>query len=675
MANVIVIAQDDRVRRQTEQFLNELGMEDLRFASFKLIQEFQNLYFRERPPEPPPPAEGEEKKEEETKDGAELKLFSEIHLVIFALDSIGEKSGTWLEKAKLNFKKFKYWPEGGVRMVMLKFEDDNISKLDIIHPMLDDLIYLPLDRLVFLQKMQIFLSLPKRPSPKFLFNQEVKHPIEISKITKIDRLSDVALAIRNPVPLKKGLPGHFYVTLPGEKTRLEVRGKVLRSEPHPEAPGQYLVYFAYFGLAKASLTQIRRALSKAPRYQSLIADDREKFRYNPDELFLSADQQQMFGISIVDSDDVAGGQLAQSLNKDMDRLLVSAESSFQIFLMKNFEKDSMGDGTPPKPSDDTHFYRNPISLSVSITDLNCVSVDPGPDAEAKFFGFPATEMFSDGEKWLEAMDSKEAKLVMEEAVQLVQRGRVLQKLMVIKDHEGVRRAANFKIYKGATEQVITVEISPANLNDIMARFSANEKETSLDALIIESGFAPEDPKSWFEGIRMRAQQVNLTKSMDQIKLFLITDTESKAILTWLNTPEVVGAFVRPVDNRQLLFLLSEYLPNKNTVYQFDNVGWSSPSLSVHVAKEVVLEALSEFGATLRSKQKLANGTVIFLRKSIYNNAPNGCLAARVYACEEDQAEKGTYLIYTTYFGINDAFLKYARTWIRENYANQKSKAE
>ncbi len=667
-----MIAQDDRVRRQIEQFINELGMDDLRFASFKLNQEFQNLYFRDRSNDPPPP---EDAKEGETKDGAELKLFSEIHMIIFALDSIGEKSNPWLDKLKVNLKKFKYWPPGGPRMMMIKFEDDGINKLDVLNPMLDDLVYLPLDRLVFLQKMQIFLSLPKRPSPKFLFNQEVKHEIEISKITKIDRLSDVALAIRNPVPLKRGLPGHFYVQLPGEKARLEVRGKVLRSEPHPEVPGQYLVYFAYFGLAKASLTQIRRVLSKAPRYQSLLSDDREKFRFDANSLFTLESEKQVFGVAVVDSDDTSASALAQSLSKDMDRLHVTAESSFQIFLHKHFEKDTLSDGTPPKPSDDTHFYRSPLSLSISGSDLKCLSVDPGPEPESKFFGYDAVEVFANPERWLELMDSKESRLIMEEAVQLVARGRVLQKLLTIKGSDGVRYAANFKIYRGASEQVMTVEISPASFNDIVARMMSNEKETSLDTLIVESNFAPEDPTSWIEGIRMRAQQVGLVKSPEQLKLFFIADGEGKSLMTWLNARDVINVFYRPVDNRQLMFLLSEYLGNKNTVYQFDNVGWSSPSLSVHVAKNVELEALSEFGATIKTKQRIAAGTMIYLRKSIYNNAPNQCLAARVYACEDHQSDKGFYQVYATYFGINDAFLKYARTWIRENYASQKSQSE
>jgi hypothetical protein len=83
--------------------------------------------------------------------------------------------------------------------------------------------------------------------------------------------------------------------------------------------------------------------------------------------------------------------------------------------------------------------------------------------------------------------------------------------------------------------------------------------------------------------------------------------------------------------------------------------------------------LSEFGATLRSTSRLAPGSVVYLRKSIYDNAPNACLAGRVYNCIEHPTEAGQFQVFTSYFGINDAFLKFARTWIRENYAHQKSK--
>ena len=142
---------------------------------------------------------------------------------------------------------------------------------------------------------------------------------------------------------------------------------------------------------------------------------------------------------------------------------------------------------------------------------------------------------------------------------------------------------------------------------------------------------------------------------------------------WLNIPEILGAFRRPVDLRQMLFSFSENLSNHNTRYQFPNLGWSQPSLNVHVAKGIELEAVSEYGATLKSAQRLIPGTMVYLRKGIFDQAPNECLAARVYACEEDPADAAYFQIYVTYWGINDAFLKFARTWIRENYALTRAK--
>ena len=209
----------------------------------------------------------------------------------------------------------------------------------------------------------------------------------------------------------------------------------------------------------------------------------------------------------------------------------------------------------------------------------------------------------------------------------------------------------------------------------MVRATDKHADRSLHALVVESNFVPEDPANWIEGVRQQAAQTGAASTPEQVKFFIIADAEPRALEAWLKCKDVLGVFLRPVDNRQLLFLLSEHLPNKHTVYNFNNLGWSAPALTVHVSKSVELEALSEFGATLKSPQKMASGTMIYLRKSIFDSAPNECLAARVYACEEHPKEKGLYLVYTTYFGINDGFLKFARTWIRENYATQKSKTE
>lgn len=697
MSNIVVIAKDDRVRRQIEQYLNELEQDDLRFATFKRVEEFEELYYKDRsstaqsdtPPDAPtpdpnavpapPPAPGEpQPTPSEGSEEIDLRLFSEVDMVIFALDSIGgQKPGAWIDRARVHLKRYNHLPEDGHQhFVLLKYEDDGINKLDLMHPHLDDLLYLPLDRLIFLQKIEILTALPKLASPSYLFNQEVKHPIEISKIAKLDRLSDVGMAIRNPVALRRGLPGKFYLTLPGDKARLELRGKVIRSEPHPEFPGQFLVYFGFFGLNKNSLSAIRRALSKAPRYQSFLSEDRELVRHRPDDLFATEESNRIFNLAIVDSDETAANTLAQQIVKEMDRLHIVTESSYSLFLYKYFSPSgAISSESPPKPTEATDFYWSPISLSVSPTDLKCLSVDPGPSDTDKFLGHEAMQIFGSPERWLGLLQDKQSRLILEEALQLAAKGRVFDKLMIMQDANNERRAVNFKIYQSSAEHIVTVELSPAGLDHIMAKMTSEETSKSLDLLIVDAAFVPEDAAAWIEGLRTRALQLNLVQDPANLKFIVVADGEPRQSEIWLNSPDILALLIKPVDGRQMLFFLSEFLSNKNTLYHFDNLGWSSPSLPVHVAKAVELEALSEFGATLKTKQKLAPGSVFYLRKSIYDNAPNACLAARTYVCSEHPSEKDSFQVYATYFGINDAFLKYARTWIREKYAQQKSQGD
>ena len=679
MPNVIAIISDERARRQTEQFLQQLGMDDLRFATFESQQEFASLYFRDHRTESEIKldADGKPLDPQPGPDAADLKLFSEVNLLIYALDSIGgEKSGPWMDKVKVNLKRFHHWPQKApFRMVMLKYEDDGLSKLDVLNPLLDDLIYLPLDRLVFLQKMEIFLNLPKRQKPRFLFNQAVSQEIEISKIAKMDRLSDVGLAIRNPMPLRKGLPGHFYIQVPGEKARLEIRAKVFRTEPHPDFPGQYLVYFTYFGLAKSDLSTIRRSLSKAPRYQSLYTDDRSVFRFRPEDLFMQQSDSKTFGIAVIDSDNAIASNLAYQLNKDLDRVKATAETSYSLFIHKNFESASGSTTakTPPKITEMWDFYQLPLKITLAVADLKCVSVEPAPNPGDLYLGHNAAELFAKPEKWLSLITDKGSRLVLEESIQFAEKGRTFEKLIIMQDETDSRRAVSVKVQRGSADHLVSVEVGPASLSDIAVKLSNDERNKDLDVMILDAPFVPEDPQGWIENLRTRAMQVGLIKDPAALKFFLLSDNETKVNEYWLNIPDIVGLFIKPVDTRQLGFLLSEYLPNKNTVYQFENLGWSQPNLPIHVSKSVHLEALSEFGVTLKSKQTLAPGTMIYLRKSIYVNAPNQCLAARIYACDPHPSEKGYFQVFATYFGINDQFLKFARTWIRENYATQKSK--
>ncbi|NJL25668.1 MAG: hypothetical protein HC902_11180 [Calothrix sp. SM1_5_4] len=365
----------------------------------------------------------------------------------------------------------------------------------------------------FSAKLQIFLHLPKKVTPRFLFNQEVRANIEISKIARMDRFSDVGLAIRNPVPLRKGLPGHFYVQLPGEKTRLEVKAKVLRSEPHPDDSGQYLVYFTYFGLPRNSLSLIRRSLSRSPMYKSLYTDDRENVRFRPDNLFIDDAAKRVFGIAVIDTDETAGNSLAQTISKEMDRVKVVTESSYMLFLHRYLESSDTASGSaaPPRATEKSQFHSVPITLLLGPTDLKCLEVNPPPKPVDLFLGHPATDVFGAPEKWLTLIQDKASRLILEEAAKLVMKGHDLDKLLTFQDADNNKCAVNCALKKDPEGRGVIAEISPASLSDIVEKLHSEEKNKSLEALIVDANFVPDDPTSWIDGLRMRAAHMGLVR--------------------------------------------------------------------------------------------------------------------------------------------------------------------
>jgi hypothetical protein len=266
-----------------------------------------------------------------------------------------------------------------------------------------------------------------------------------------------------------------------------------------------------------------------------------------------------------------------------------------------------------------------------------------------------------------------SKVLFEECVNFAIRGRNPDKLLILQDSDNQRRAVQVSFAKGNSESTAKLTIRPASLGEIASKMMSAEHSKELSFLVLDNVYVPEDPAAWVQGLRTRAVQVGLVKEPGDLKFFVTTDNGDKISPALVNNPDILGMFVKPIDGRQMLFLLSEFLPNKNTLFQFQNIGWAQPNLPVHVSKAVELESLSEFGATLKSKQPIVPGTILHLRKSIFHNAPEQCVAARVYGCEENPSEKDQFLIYVTYFGITDQFLKFARTWIRENYAQQKGK--
>jgi hypothetical protein len=74
---------------------------------------------------------------------------------------------------------------------------------------LADLFFLPLDRSLTLQKLEIIFKLPSVAKPSYLFVQKTDLIVHLAKRSMAERINDVGLAIRNPCRYAKDFWGIF----------------------------------------------------------------------------------------------------------------------------------------------------------------------------------------------------------------------------------------------------------------------------------------------------------------------------------------------------------------------------------------------------------------------------------------------------------------------------------
>ena len=269
------------------------------------------------------------------------------------------------------------------------------------------------------------------------------------------------------------------------------------------------------------------------------------------------------------------------------------------------------------------------------------------------------------------MSSTDNDLILESALELANEGRATSKLIVVNGPEADRFAIRLKVSPDKPGETHLVELCPVTAAEMADKLGAPPMET-MDAMLIDVAFIPKEFAGWIEYLRQGAAQSGLIKRPDDLRVILMTDREDKLERSWLDSPNVIGLLIKPLDTRHLAFLLSEALRNPYTAYHFGNIGWASTLVNSHMSREIEMETVSEYGATFKSATPFRPGSFFFLRKSIYDNAPGQCLSARVYFCEPHPSERNYFQVSVLYYGINDAFLRFVRTWIRENYAQSKA---
>jgi hypothetical protein len=602
----------------------------------------------------------------------DVKGPSPIDIIIFRYTNVvGDKNTkAWVTRTAALLQKAKFWPpEGRPKFIAVRHEGDLSEKSEFNHPFIDDLLCLPLDRLIFLQKIEIVLNLPKKTSPSHLFVQETNEEIEIAKKMRLERICDLGFAMSNPFPLTPGTLGHFYFRFPGQKPLLDVHGKVFFSHPHPDRPTEYLVYFTFFGMSKLINRELRQYLARDSAYKNLVDMDPKNFEYNPENIFLTEEQKTKKTVAVLDIDEASQKNMVTNLRKEIGNLDVVFDDTYYGFFKKYLDKSA--GLVKSAPSARADFFSDVVSFIISADSLNLQMPLSVPSEGDRILGFEATVLFATGQGWMDLF-AGDARNLLTECLHLIHAARRIQKNMDLKTADQSMRAVAVEMILEDNSSAIRFNIRPPEMR-VTGNLGQLQKIDSLEAVIIDYSLLPEDPNSLVNGLKLACTEAGI-KTLPEGPRVIVTAAEGATVNFELLSKSNIYAFIyKPLEIRRFLFLVAHAVSNPFTVYTFENIGWKHDQISAKIARKAQLTELAEFGAVIRSEQPLKPGTMIYLFRDIYQNAPDQNLCVRVYHSEEDSSEKGTYLNSVIYFGITDTFLKFTRSYIRETYASKKAK--
>lgn len=666
MGNYIVLEDDSRIERQINMFIKEMD-EEAKIRFFPSNELFDTKYcFDKKETEEAKDADptAPKAKNEKLAEDELFQLLGSVDVVIFKSQCIKEEVRGWVSKTLKALKNNKFCTDAKpTRFIVTKYEDDGIDKDYFVHPLIEDIIFLPLDRLIFLQKLEIICNLPRKVKPSFLFQMPVEQPIEISKKTLVERVSDMGVAIRNPFRLAPGTISHLYVKFPGQKDTLSIYARALYSEPHPEAPNQFLVHHTYIGADSKMQMAIKKFLTSQPNYKELDTDNKEAFKFRPPIDPKKAARVPDKTIAILDVDAGTADTIADMITTEIDKTKVIKEASLYFFAKKYIEKEqSLG---VPGTRDD--LFAPVVAFNVNLTTQKITEVLTRPGAKDLLIGHNAQSMFNRPTGWMAPFNHNDAKALLEEAFTLAKAGQRFSQNIIVQDANGPLKILQITVSQNKDKETGKIELG---LPEVKKREEA-KKISVLDLLIVNQALVPDNIDDWKGRIREVCTKNGVVLPENDLPVLIIGDEKSGGGAKKYRYQKIFGFIYKPLKSRPVCYQVSTALNWPYTKFNHGNIPSVKCVIPAHVAIESRLATIGEFGGAFSHAKAFSPGTVVYLHESIFTNAPDGYLCARIYFAEQDPKDKARFLCYLNYFGITDQFLKFIRNWIRKDFAGKK----
>ncbi|MCB0348048.1 MAG: hypothetical protein KDD37_04395 [Bdellovibrionales bacterium] len=197
------------------------------------------------------------------------KVVAKIDVLIFDYEACA-KIEEDIKKIKRGLEIQGLQNEFPTRLLLTSFEG---VKVPVFNLKVDDYVYKPLEKQLFLQKLQIAITAPEKVEAAYLALQPIKEKIEVGKKSTLAYFNDFCLTIKNPGPLHPGAFVRFYSKRFGHNQVQKIIGRSLESTKDGDG---YLCRFDYFGLNHDKRTTLRKnyAEHKEDRVPLVVPNDK-----------------------------------------------------------------------------------------------------------------------------------------------------------------------------------------------------------------------------------------------------------------------------------------------------------------------------------------------------------------------------------------------------------------
>ncbi len=587
----------------------------------------------------------------------------------------------------------------------------------------DDLILKPVDKAVFLQKVE-FLTADAggKVTPSFLFRAKAEQVIEAGRDVIVDEVSEFAIAIRSPGPVPEGAFASIHCDVFGERGARRLIGRVYESVRHPIREGEYLVRFAYFGISAEQLNTVRRyiknnqmavrskvwgatSVSAAGANSAGAASGSAAAQASLNKMGRPALSKQMQEkMSTLNSKKLA----VIDLNIDeLSALRGILESSFKNVTVKAFPSYARFAGELQKllkPTGSSEFMAKapshqqagastssgpalPGGKNVAVIlrgkSHDLVKFDPELRPVDLVMGKPVSEWVSKPDQFITSIE-KDDREAFEEFLTFLEAGSRGQAVIRIR---GLGERSAFFSVSGQLERVATGD-SPALLRVNLQEIDSDQwakaiissggspvsakdlAEFRFDSLLIDGTFLRPDPVTWYK------QFVDLLRSTKVIgptemgpKIFVYSDPKGGARIDSFRFKEIYDFSYKPVDRRFMVMKYLAFTPGLLPIRDPDAPPFVPCEMNAQLGKDVTMDELAEYGLSILHPTAFKDKSFMRFFSTLFGE-DGAWISGKCHSCVKN-LDVEIYRCQFMFFGPNDELLRRIRSWIREDYVAKK----